>query len=509
MLRERDAQTIAYRQSGREAQYIALVQSYAGPATPEHKISDKAPEHWAEKLAHSYKLLTPKQLEVYNSVTAGGGYSDEQKRRILISMALEFNVNDVMKLDNDEKLDILKSQMDEWHHNSDVNFFDKYGLIREIRWAYDQYGENDHINAMNRTKLGEYYSLLIVKPRRPYGALTMEKLDSMQAEDLLNLEIKDFRPEEKELYNCQLDKRIDEIKSKYTGMDVTDVDAIERDLMVKYYEARHPDNAKKIKEFLTPVSKCGSHDDEIQDIKYLAYASPEPYHFVFFKYLPKINIREHHESGTQYFQVGPIGGKNVYIDIGRVITESGGPGNAIYPGGYTVFFHEIGHAIDYIIGDGKYCSVSLNDEIVQDVEDNLRAYIASMPVSAPLTPENIQQILDSLQKGQTTTGDADLDKTRTDVTDYYRMVLHGGEHYGTSDVYGGATGNNILGTWGHTSSNNGDPYWDSIDPSVEFFASAFSHYLTGYSLSIQSIETYLPTASTEFIKIMEADKNGS
>jgi hypothetical protein len=62
--------------------------------------------------------------------------------------------------------------------------------------------------------------------------------------------------------------------------------------------------------FLQYISKGSDHKKEVQDIKYLAYASPELYRSVFFKYWPEINIRKYYNGdpalagGLKYMLLG-------------------------------------------------------------------------------------------------------------------------------------------------------------------------------------------------------------
>jgi hypothetical protein len=223
-----------------------------------------------------------------------------------------------------------------------------------------------------------------------------------------------------------------------------------------------------------------------------------------FKYLPKINIKEHHESGTEYFRVGILGGKNIFVDVGRVIdlSSSGNP-SANRRGAYATIFHEIGHAVDYLMDkDGYFNSTSINGIILQDVDNSLRSYIETF-FGTPLSANDyadIQTIMDSLQRGGTALADPTLNAIRTQVQSHYaNNVLNSGSNDTASDVYGGATGNNIRGTWGHP-----DIYWDNREPNGEFFANAFSRYLTGHADGIISIESNFPNASIAFINLIEA-----
>ena len=321
-----------------------------------------------------------------------------------------------------------------------------------------------------------------------------------------------------DIENCDPQLYIDFINNKYRGQDMfnpssatPNISDIERDLLIKCYEYMHPENAEKMNIFLQPIIQDGNYDTETKNIKYLAYAAPDTYNSVLFKYLPEVNIKEYHQSGSQYFYhtrsgflgFGP-GNNNLYIDIDRVLYNDpiNDPTNSNDPGGYTVFFHELGHAIDYVMGKAGYAnSTSLDDTIKKDVENNLKLNIIILEPS--LNATQTQLIADSLMKGQTITGDSVLDNTRADVQTYYEKLLAGGSQYCTSDTYSGVTGNNVQGSYAHVLDRKGKPYWDSHLPSVEFFASAFSHNITGYADSIKAMGDYLKNSTIEFTVLIE------
>jgi len=314
-------------------------------------------------------------------------------------------------------------------------------------------------------------------------------------------------PIERNVYNSHLDHLIEEIAGRYRGQDITAVPSDERDLLVNYYEFRHPENARKMNDFLATIERCGGHDDAIRDIKYLSYASLDPYHTVYFKYLPQIAIKEHHQDGIQYFQVGACGANNIYVDLGQVFDlDSSSNPSPNCRGGYTVFFHEIGHAIDWILG---LPSTALDDAITNDVRNALKGYIESR-YPLPHTQENqddIGAILDSLMANappMPSTGDVARDSfatlNRNNTIAYFRRnVLNGGANDTASDVFGGVTDNRVAGFWGHWP-EDGVSYWvdKGHKPSSELFANAFSRHMTGYRDAIQSIDDNFLTAHEQF-----------
>jgi len=115
--------------------YYALVQSYAGPAdTLGYKICDDSPDDLLDSLTQETCLISPEQLDVYNSVIAAGSYTDEQKRRMLISMALETNINDLLDMDDYDKADALKGLMDRMNSQSE-DAYNRFQVMFNIKWS--------------------------------------------------------------------------------------------------------------------------------------------------------------------------------------------------------------------------------------------------------------------------------------------------------------------------------------------------------------------------------------
>lgn len=354
----------------------------------------------------------------------------------------------------------------------------------------------------------EGFGVRLVKAKRELDKILNKEILGLLASLSANPE----NLEKLNLENYDSQAYIDYISAKYRGQDMFDPNDpkrilnIERNLLIMCYEYLHPENAKKMDNFLKPISMGGDHEKEVLDIKYLAYASLEPYQSVFFKYLPKINIRGHHTQGMEYYMLGYLDEKNIYIDIGRVnnIDFTGNP-TSDRRGAYATFFHEIGHAVDRLmLEDGYQNSMSINNIVKKDVNSSLRAYIES--IEPHLSTEDVQTVLDSLQRGKITTGDTALDLIRTQVrSHYYYNVFSGGANDTASDVYGGVTDNNIIGWWGHYP-KGGESYWDTHLPSFEFFANTFSRYLTGYADAITSINRNLEDSSVAFENLINSVK---
>lgn len=342
---------------------------------------------------------------------------------------------------------------------------------------------------------------------------TLENVSRLIAAKDVNALIKDpSKLDGLDLENLDCDAIVEYIAEKYRGKDLfypnpePVISDVERDLLIKCYEKTHPNDAKTLNKFVSPISKCGGHEKEVQEFKYLAYASPEPYHTVFFRYLPQISISDHHEKDVAHENDYLIFGKKIYIDIDNVFDRN--PDGTISVdgrGGYATMFHEIGHGIDDCMGDK---SKTLDDEIIRDVNSGIKSVI-ERHFTHPLSPSDeasVMLILESLEKGKTTTGDPSLDIKRSKVIAEFQILLGGGVNNTSSDVYGGVTDNNIVGDYAHRPDDKGVSYWSNHVPSTEFFANAFSRNMTGYADPLNSIYDNLPETEQAFEELIKNER---
>ena len=300
---------------------------------------------------------------------------------------------------------------------------------------------------------------------------------------------------------------------KYRGLDIMDIPISARDLLISYYEGLNPEDARKMNDFLDPVIRDSRFSADIQNIKYLAYAAPDTYRTVMFDYLDDISIDKYADPSLAYYYRPWENTINVtlYPDISM----------ADQLGGYSGFFHEIGHGIDDQIakrsasaGAGTLVrpfSAALTETIRSDVSRQLRAEVAAYYDDVPLSQYHLEPaisaVLTGLVTGETLSEPA-LEAIRQDVLSTFSNAagtgrLDGGINSCASDVYGGVTGNNVRGGWGHDTE-----YWDETElywqhkPSKEFFAQAFSDNVTQYDGRVDSIKENLPKAYDRFEEIV-------
>jgi len=156
--------------------YSLLLQSYAGPAyTLNYKICNDSPDDLLDSLTRETCLISPEQLDVYNSIIAAGSYTDEQKRRMLISMALETNINDLLDMNDYDKADALKELMDRMNSQS-VDAYNRFLVMIDIKWSSENNMNESIIYAITNhaEKLGLTASSEPSAPSTPFPSMSVE-----------------------------------------------------------------------------------------------------------------------------------------------------------------------------------------------------------------------------------------------------------------------------------------------------------------------------------------------
>jgi hypothetical protein len=310
------------------------------------------------------------------------------------------------------------------------------------------------------------------------------------------------------------------ISDKYRGKDMFNpqnplISDIERDLLVMCYEYLHPENSEKMNAFLGPVIQDGKYAKDIQNIKYLAYASPEPYSTILFNYLPQITIADYEWAGTQhYHNKGPgllprffpgiFTNTDVHPALSVAINLADDP-----RGSYVTFFHELGHAMDDMMRkDGTFSRAGsgLQDLLYEDTYAKIEATIKSIDSA----PEVVRLVLESFKDGgipvaigsheESVRNDVIKEYRDNLVSDPYDSVIAGQSNQIT-DVLGGYTGNQLrLGGFGHE-----NDYWNgTASQSSEFFAHYFCTKITEYDVKSNLMDDYFKE-STEFLDRELAD----
>ena len=389
----------------------------------------------------------------------------------------------------------------------------------ELKYISVAAGESGEVGIWQDPCTGEWFQNIIVSD--PYPTLVTRKIDpttikydSMSPEELLNLNTKNFSSRELELYNSQLEKRITEISELWRGKDITKVLASHRDLLVSYYETRYPEDAKKFAVLLKDLDMANDNIREnVRNIMYIAYTSPEPFHSAFFNTLEEAKMG-HTEPYWKLF-----GGDQMEFGFYMPSFISTGTINIDLTStdrywACRVFFHEYGHYVDAYFDSA---SKSLAETIYNDVYDNLRDEIKKIRADE----NDINTILESLKKGGKELADPTLNSIREDIIKLYydcntrTGLLVGRENIVASDVYGGVTNNNIHGSYYHFPPTNNvftdfsnSQYWYVLGISTgnqqkEYFAESFSNGMTQNNDALNNANLYFPNTNPMFNDLVD------
>ena len=186
-----------------------------------------------------------------------------------------------------------------------------------------------------------------------------------------------------------IQNQIDQLTGPYTyeddygtqRVDVFKMSEEERQELIDLYEKLHPDYAKDMDKCLKPLKDEG-YDDDIMNIKAIAYTAPEPYRSMYLENVGDVNIADLHYDKTKAQNY------NSGIDVDNDGKADGGirfniddKWDSDLSKRYTTFFHESGHAIDDIIADGKpggdYYTQSYKDDYGDHLTDTLQSDVRS------------------------------------------------------------------------------------------------------------------------------------
>ena len=292
------------------------------------------------------------------------------------------------------------------------------------------------------------------------------------------------------------------------GKSRLDAGTEEKDSAIRDFEKDHPEEAKKLNDFLNSGKNNNLTDEDKRNIKYLIYTAKEPYRSIYLNNLDKIKIGDG--------------------DLGDGAFYSNGKINLSYPesfkndprGPYTTFFHEYGHGIDDradFSSKGKYDTetykiynekmgreVTLREAIEHDVY-----YNKDNPHSISSMAENIRQSGRSGSKGNVDNvinafknGSADgLNKDDRALynavrNEFNRTTGNGTTYEAVTDVYGGMSRNALRNNgYGHDTD-----YWNNTSmPAKELWAEYFSYNMAGEQTNLDYVREYFPEA----VKIMD------
>lgn len=282
---------------------------------------------------------------------------------------------------------------------------------------------------------------------------------------------------------------------------------------------------------------------DVENIKFLIYSAPEPYRSMIIENLEYLQVTMQEEGLVSNYEDGVI-----YIDWNDPECMAADPGGA-----YETFFHELGHFVDNMSGDGNgyftdsyvtRSGVTLQESIDRDVEKVVTQRVDEM--FPDLDDETKAAIVDRLIHGNlpgyTVSDDpAVVDAAKAVQEDFYTEFENNDNSHGASDAYDGSTnylrndaqkgpipeeycspntGCGVSGPYQHPS----DYYYDidygrdendntTVTPGQtptehygarESYATDFSDHIIGWPDHKDSYEQYLPGTTPRFDEATDA-----
>lgn len=297
------------------------------------------------------------------------------------------------------------------------------------------------------------------------------------------------------------------------------------------YEKLHGDEKEKIDKFFENAN--GFSEEDIENIKYIAYRSKGNAHDVFFKYIDQIKA-DFSKSGKDA-SCYSVNDKMIHFNKDSY-------GKNCPKGSYNTVFHEIGHNIDDLVVSDEGCSNGdfrnitsqkingrrLYDVIREDVSDNIKRNVDEFNDKewVKIDDKGKQKIVDALldrrnavklnprlkmayqEIYQEYTGKISLgyfDAELGTAIDTNTGLLDGDSNNMVSDIYGGATNNSIVGEWQHSDKG----YWYDKNGNhteklaTEFMAEYFANEMTE-NPGKENARNYLPKSHEYMDELMKS-----
>ena len=297
----------------------------------------------------------------------------------------------------------------------------------------------------------------------------------------------------------------------------------EKDQIISNYEKEHPDQAKKLNDFLNSQNTKDLTQDDIRQIKYLAYTAKEPYRSVYLNSLNKYSIYTLHGNNC-YYQPWQL----LNSESHKVIYQYPDAFGSDPRGPYTVFFHECGHAIDDLSDESKWWGsdtesykaysnemgkqVTLQEAINYDVyynKNNTHSvasiaddYYTSRNASA--NSAEVDHVIRAFQNGnKSSLSKSELALYNHVKNEFSNSIGRAEKYESVTDVYGGTSKNNITDGQGYHHSTK---YWNdrsSDAPAKELWAEYFSYNMANNTENLEHLKEYFPEAA----KVMDAYVN--
>lgn len=423
-----------------------------------------------------------------------------------VADCVDRNKDDFYKVNQWASTSALTSMMDSWYQSAKKWLRDSaQAVVDKIDHSFRVYTETD-FSSLTLEELKTYYDDILKKLEN--GELSPD--DLIRLKSLLNF-----------LSGVELNPSMSDAEKTQINMYINLYEAIEanakdKEAISDFFRNSAYDEKGNLKE--------GISEDDIVNIKYIAYRSKSPCHEVFFDNISKCQVVSWNYNGTSHYDFKDSN-RGVYLNF------RSGDGIDNPRGAYNTFFHEIGHNIDDLLVGGydydanaSYVGIYTTDEVAsgrfydviyEDVEQNFKNAISSYSndeAMIGIDSTGQAKILDVLMgRANRDSLNPRLDfayrKIYEDYTGIWKGVFSGKNYRGSetgslqgvereqvSDITGGITNNATSGVsnggYGHTS--NG--YWyigkDSGDiigngssatdlQQMEFFAEYFAYEMTG------------------------------
>ena len=349
-------------------------------------------------------------------------------------------------------------------------------------------------------------SIINVKDR--VGNCNKSLKDLMEAIEKIASEYQDAEKSSLDMF-INRDMKIYESKQLYC-VERTSASNEEKQKYIDFYEKRHPDEARKLREFLGTGEPNSLSENDIMNIKYLAYTAPSPFAFIYLNAMGDFAIGKTNVKGAYY---SPSENTVNYNYPNSFLNDPRGP--------YTTFFHETGHGIDYtanltnkesadtenfmIYSDKLHKKITLRDAIEYDVYYNKDNPHSITSLAKEIKNQggsgkdgNIDNVIRAMKQGSNKGLSKEDKKLYNAVKNKFNNSTPNGEEFeAVSDVYGGVSGNELRNGYGHENS-----YWKNnpSGPGKELWAEYFSYNMAGDSQNLSNLNKYFPESS----KVLEA-----
>lgn len=304
-----------------------------------------------------------------------------------------------------------------------------------------------------------------------------------------------------------------------TGQELVDASSEEKDKFIKEFEKENPKLARIFDEFLSGGKNNTLTENDIRNMKYLAYNADEPFRTIFLNSLSKFSIGNCDMDEGAFYRQFFHTVNFTYDDSLNKDSFGNDP-----RGPYTTFFHECGHAIDDLSDVSKWWGsdtekftahsdvigrdVTLREAIEYDVYYNtnnphsMTSLANEIKASGvPGSNGNVENVIAALQSGVTSklVTNEDLKLYNAVLHQHQRTTGSSAQYESVSDVYGGMSNNALRTNYGHSAE-----YWtDKTMAAKELWAEYFAYNMSGSMENLEHLLEYFPEAA----KVMEQYAN--